>query len=45
MIFALLAKNATGRFVRAVVPGAGKFTIYLNRAVASNTPISWFVLD
>jgi hypothetical protein len=44
-IFAVLASNRSGRYVRAVVPAAGKFTIYLNTTVSSSSTISWFVLD
>lgn len=44
-IFAVLATNRSGRWVRAVVAGTDKFTVYLNIAVASQSTISWFVLD
>lgn len=44
-IFAVLATNRSGRYVRAVVPGSGKFTIYLNASYTSASYISWFVLD
>ena len=44
-VFAVLASNRSGRYVRAVVPASGKFTIYLNTTVSSTTTISWFVLD
>lgn len=44
-IFAVLATSETGRFVRAVVPAAGKFTIYLNTTLATAAVVSWFVLD
>jgi hypothetical protein len=45
LIFAVLAKNVAGRYVRAVVPANGSFTIYLNRSIAASAPVSWFVLD
>jgi hypothetical protein len=45
MIFAVLASNRTGRFVRAVVAGTGRFTVYLNASVAQASQITWFVLD
>jgi hypothetical protein len=45
MVFAVLAQSRVGRYVRAVVPASGYFTIYLNGTVSSNTAISWFVLD
>jgi hypothetical protein len=44
-VFAVLASNRSGRYVRAVVPAANKFTIYLNTAVTSTTVVTWFVLD
>ena len=42
--FAVLNSNRSGTYVRAVVPAAGKITIYLNKAVTSSTWISWLVL-
>jgi hypothetical protein len=45
MVFAVLASSRSGRWVRAVVPGSGYFTIYLNTTVLSSTSVSWFVLD
>lgn len=44
-IFAVLASNRSGRHVRAVVPAAGQFKIYLNTTVSSNSTVAWFVLD
>ena len=44
-VFAVLATNRSNRWVRAVVSGAGKFTIYLNATVTSKTYVNWFVLD
>lgn len=44
-VFAVLATSETGRYVRAVVPAAGKFTIYLNTTLTSSAVVSWFVLD
>jgi hypothetical protein len=44
-VFAVLASNRSGRYVRAVVPAVGKFTIYLNTSVTSTTVVTWFVLD
>ncbi len=44
-VFAVLATTEPGRFVRAVVPAAGKFTIYLNTTLATAAVVSWFVLD
>jgi hypothetical protein len=43
LVFAVLAQNRSGRYVRAVVPESGKFTIYLNQAVGSDTKVSWIV--
>jgi hypothetical protein len=44
-VFAVLATSESGRWVRAVVPASGKFTIYLNAALTSSAVVSWFVLD
>lgn len=44
-VFAVLASNRPGRYVRAVVPAANRFTIYLNTTVTSTTVVTWFVLD
>ena len=44
-VFAVLHSNRAGRYVRAVVPTTGKFTIYLNTTVTAATYVAWFVLD
>jgi hypothetical protein len=44
-VFAVLATSESGRWVRAVVPAAGKFTVYLNTTLTSSAVLSWFVLD
>jgi hypothetical protein len=44
-VFAVLATSEPGRWVRAVVPTAGKFTVYLNTTLSSSAVVSWFVLD
>jgi hypothetical protein len=44
-VFALIHSNRSGRWVRAVVPASGKFTIYLNTTVSSSTYVAWFVLN
>jgi hypothetical protein len=44
-VFAVLATSESGRWVRAVVPAAGKFSIYLNTTLTSSAVVSWFVLD
>jgi hypothetical protein len=44
-IFAVLATNRSGRYVRAVVPGTNQFTIYLNASYTSASYIAWMVLD
>ena len=41
LVIAVLAQNRDGRYVRAAVPEAGKFTIYLNANVGSSTKVSW----
>lgn len=44
-VFAVLATNEPGRWVRAVLPAAGRFRIYLNTTLSSSAVVSWFVLD
>ena len=44
-VFAILHSNRSGRYVRAVVPTTGSFTIYLNAAMTSPTWVAYFVLD
>jgi hypothetical protein len=41
----VLNSNRSGRYVRAVVPASGKFTIYLNSTVSSSTYVAFFVID
>jgi len=43
LVLAVLAQNRSGRYVRAVVPESGKFTIYLNQSVGSDTKVTWIV--
>ena len=45
LVFAVVRSNRAGRYVRAVVPTTGSFTIYLNAAVTSSTYVVWFVLN
>ena len=45
LVFAQLASNRSGRWVRAVVPTTGKFTVYLNTTVTSTTYIIWWVIN
>jgi hypothetical protein len=44
-VFAVLATSESGRWVRAVVPASGKFTVYLNTSLSSSAVVAWFVLD
>jgi hypothetical protein len=44
-VFAVLGSNRSGFWVRAVVPSAGSFKVYLNAKVTSSTYVQWFVLD
>lgn len=44
-VFAVLASSESGRYVRAVVPASGKFTVYLNTTLSSSATVAWFVLD
>jgi hypothetical protein len=45
LVFAVLRSNRASRYVRAVVPTAGSFTIYLNATVSSSTYVVWFVVN
>jgi hypothetical protein len=45
LVFAVLRSNRSGRYVRAVVPTTGSFTIYLNTTVTSSTYVVWFVVN
>ncbi|HEX8026223.1 MAG TPA: hypothetical protein VF484_08460 [Candidatus Limnocylindrales bacterium] len=44
-ILATPQTNRSGLFVQAVVPGSGKFTIYLNKAVSATTYVGYMVLN
>ena len=44
-VFAVFHSNRSGRYVRAVVPTTGYFTIHLNTTVSSSTCVAWFVLN
>jgi hypothetical protein len=44
-VFAVFATSESGRWVRAVVPASGRFTVYFNTKLASAAYLSWFVLD
>jgi hypothetical protein len=44
-VFAVLRSNRASRYVRAVVPTTGSFTIYLNATVSSSTYVVWFVVN
>jgi hypothetical protein len=44
-VFAVLATSEPGRYVRAVVPAAGSFKVYLNTDLESAAKVAWFVLD
>jgi hypothetical protein len=43
--FAVLAGNASGRFVRAVVATTNKITIYLNTSLILATKVNWIVFN
>jgi hypothetical protein len=45
LVFAVLRSNRSGRYVRAVIPTTGSFTIYLNTTVTSSTYVVWFVVN
>ena len=44
-VFAVLHSNRASRYVRAVVPTTGSFTIHLNTSVTSATYVAWFVIN
>jgi len=44
-IIATPQTNRAGLFVQAVVPAAGKFTIYLNKSVSATTYIGYLVIN
>jgi hypothetical protein len=45
IVIAVLQTNEAGVSVRAAVPAAGKFTVYLNKALASGAVVGWIVLN
>jgi hypothetical protein len=44
-VLAVLANNRPGRYVRAVVPATGTFTVYLNAAVLTDSIVTWFAFE
>jgi len=44
-VFAVLGSNASGRYIRAIVPASGSFTVYFNTSLAAAAYVNWFVLD
>jgi hypothetical protein len=44
-VFAVLGSNASGRYIRAIVPGSGYFTVYFNTSLAAAAYVNWFILD
>jgi hypothetical protein len=45
LVFAQLLTNRPGRWVRAVTPTTGKFTIYLNTTLNASAYVIWWVLN
>ena len=45
LVIATLQTRRTGVYVAAAVPSAGKFTIYLNKAVSATTYVAFFILN
>lgn len=41
LVFAVMNTNESGRWVRAVVPAAGAFTVWFNAALTSSATIIW----
>jgi hypothetical protein len=44
-VLAQLGSHRPGFYIAAVVPTTGSFTVYLNKALTSNTYVHWVVLD
>lgn len=44
-VFAVLGSVETGRWIRAVVPASGSFTIYLNTTTTASAYVHWFVIN
>ena len=44
-VFAVMGSVQTGRYVRAVVPASGSFTVYLNTTTTAAAYIHWFVIN
>jgi hypothetical protein len=45
IIIAVLQQAESGTWIRAAVPGSGKFTVYFNRALPSSSVVGWFVIN
>jgi hypothetical protein len=44
-VFAVLHSNRSNRWVRAIVPTTGSFTVYLNASMTSPAWVAYFVID
>ncbi len=44
-VLAVLGSVQTGRWIRAVVPASGSFTIYLNTTTSAAAYVHWFVIN
>ncbi len=45
LIIAVVQTRRTGYYLVAAVPAAGKFTVYLNKAVTGTTYVAYFVVN
>jgi hypothetical protein len=45
IVFAVLQTAETGVWVRAAVPGTGKFTVYFNKALTTSAYVGWWITD
>ena len=43
-VVATLQTNRAGVWIQAVLPAAGKFTVYLNKATVNPAKVAWFVI-
>ena len=44
IVIAVLQTAETGTWVRAAVAGAGRFTVYFNKALPSSSVVGWIIL-
>jgi hypothetical protein len=45
IVLATLQISKSGLYVQGAVPGAGSFTINLNKTASADLPVGWFVIS